>query len=67
LLRLPKGDAGAPAYRLHPDPRGEPDDVNPAFPAPRSWWMRNIDAWQKIHMSLLYLAIASYRRFAGPQ
>jgi hypothetical protein len=29
--------------------------------------MRNMDAWQKIHMSLLCLAIASYRRFAGPQ
>ena len=25
-----------------------------------------MDAWQKIHMSLLYLAMASYRRFAGP-
>jgi hypothetical protein len=60
-------DARAPAYRLHPDPRGEPEDVNPAFPAPRSWWMRNMDAWQKIHMSLLYLAMASYRRFADPQ
>jgi hypothetical protein len=44
-------DARAPAYRLHPNPRGEPEDVNPAFPAPRSWWMRNMDAWQKIHMS----------------
>jgi hypothetical protein len=29
--------------------------------------MRNMDAWQKIHMSLLCLAMASYRRFAGPQ
>jgi hypothetical protein len=28
--------------------------------------MRNMDAWQKIHMSLLYLAMASYRRFADP-
>jgi hypothetical protein len=26
-----------------------------------------MDAWQKIHMSLLYLAIASYCRFAVPQ
>jgi len=25
-----------------------------------------MDAWQKIHMSLLYLAMASYLRFAGP-
>ena len=29
--------------------------------------MRNMDAWQKIHVSLLCLAMASYRRFAGPQ
>ena len=28
--------------------------------------MRNMDAWQSIHMSLLCLAIASYRRFAAP-
>ncbi len=27
--------------------------------------MRDMDAWQSIHMSLLCLAIASYRRFAG--
>jgi hypothetical protein len=27
--------------------------------------MRDMHAWQKIHMSLLCLAIASYRRFAG--
>ncbi len=29
--------------------------------------LRDMDAWQKIHMSLLCLAMASYRRFAGPQ
>jgi hypothetical protein len=29
--------------------------------------MRNMDAWQKIHKSLLYLAMASYRGFADPQ
>jgi hypothetical protein len=29
--------------------------------------MRDMDAWQKIHVSLLCLAMASYRRFAGPQ
>jgi hypothetical protein len=27
--------------------------------------MRDMDAWQMIHMSLLCLAMASYRRFAG--
>ena len=27
--------------------------------------MKDMDAWQSIHMSLLCLAIASYRRFAG--
>ncbi|MCA1716020.1 MAG: hypothetical protein LC781_03875 [Actinobacteria bacterium] len=27
--------------------------------------MRDMCAWQMIHMSLLCLAIASYRRFAG--
>jgi hypothetical protein len=28
--------------------------------------MRDMHAWQKIHMSLLCLAMASYRRFTGP-
>jgi hypothetical protein len=27
--------------------------------------LRDMGAWQQIHMSLLCLAIASYRRFAG--
>jgi hypothetical protein len=27
--------------------------------------MRDMGAWQQIHMSLLCLAMASYRRFAG--
>ncbi len=27
--------------------------------------MRDMGAWQKIHMSLLCLAMSSYRRFAG--
>ncbi len=27
--------------------------------------MKDMDAWQQIHMSLLCLAIASYRRFAS--
>jgi hypothetical protein len=28
--------------------------------------MRDMGAWQQIHMSLLCLAMASYRRFASP-
>jgi hypothetical protein len=27
--------------------------------------VRDMDAWQRIHMSLLCVAMASYRRFAG--
>ena len=33
----------------------------------KAGWMRNMDAWQKIYMSLLCMAIAFYPRFAGPQ
>ena len=29
--------------------------------------MRDMDAWQQIHISLLCLAMASYRRFVDPR
>jgi hypothetical protein len=55
-------EAGAPGYTLTPEESQRMSILH--CRRQEAGQMRDMGAWQQIHMSLLYLAMASYRRFA---